>query len=483
MVSQPNGFSAMSSPRTANWLLALGAGGFLLLSVLTLWAGPNSVARIEGDLTEAAQTRLAEGGFDWASARAVGQRIVLEGVAPTDEEKASAVAAVRATEGVTRVAARKLEVAATVSPYTLTARKDPAGPVIIGGHAPNRQSLHAIADAASAFFGDTAKLDVRLASGAPKQVDWTIAAVQGFDALAHLDSGEISLNDASLHVVGTASTEEMVDAVRDKLARPGGGVSVDLDVMGPPEWTARMQGERLVFTGHVATRWMQQALIAASRVPTRLIEDRSTVGDVGPWQRRALAALPHLAVFKSGAIEVQGETFRISGEARGSVQEYLREDMARIVDRYAVDMQVVEVVPAMAELDGLDLNSPLTKRANCNEAFKRVLAANRIVFTGRTARLDRASGLALDKAVELARRCPEFALEIQGHTDDIGRRSENMRLSRQRAEVVKAWMEDRGVRGERLAVAGLGPDRPLAANRNERGRADNRRIEIRVSGE
>jgi outer membrane protein OmpA-like peptidoglycan-associated protein len=55
-----------------------------------------------------------------------------------------------------------------------------------------------------------------------------------------------------------------------------------------------------------------------------------------------------------------------------------------------------------------------------------------------------------------------------------------MKLSLERADSVKAYLESRGVPGARLVTIGVGPDYPIASNDTEEGRAQNRRVEITI---
>jgi OOP family OmpA-OmpF porin len=110
------------------------------------------------------------------------------------------------------------------------------------------------------------------------------------------------------------------------------------------------------------------------------------------------------------------------------------------------------------------------------------MAANKILFATGTAAITRQSGEALDKVAEVARRCSDFKLEVQGYTDDKGKQPANIKLSQARAEAVRAWMQDKGVPADRLSAKGFGSDSPIASNAKESGRAQNRRIEFKVSG-
>jgi outer membrane protein OmpA-like peptidoglycan-associated protein len=72
-------------------------------------------------------------------------------------------------------------------------------------------------------------------------------------------------------------------------------------------------------------------------------------------------------------------------------------------------------------------------------------------------------------------------LRIEGHTDSVGSAEENRRLSLARAESVKAHLVSLGYPADRITVAGLGPDNPVADNGSAEGRANNRRVEIIVN--
>ena len=71
------------------------------------------------------------------------------------------------------------------------------------------------------------------------------------------------------------------------------------------------------------------------------------------------------------------------------------------------------------------------------------------------------------------------SIHIEGHTDSIGSDENNMKLSLQRCESVKAWFLNNGIVEEtRIRVQGYGESRPVAANNTPEGRALNRRVEI-----
>lgn len=71
----------------------------------------------------------------------------------------------------------------------------------------------------------------------------------------------------------------------------------------------------------------------------------------------------------------------------------------------------------------------------------------------------------------------EFILLIEGHTDDTGSRSGNVRLSKARADAIASVLKTQfNITSARLLTAGYGADRPIASNDTQSGRKQNRRM-------
>ena len=70
---------------------------------------------------------------------------------------------------------------------------------------------------------------------------------------------------------------------------------------------------------------------------------------------------------------------------------------------------------------------------------------------------------------------------VEGHTDSKGSQVSNMNLSQRRAESVRSYLVSRGFPAEKIQARGIGPDRPIAENKNAEGRANNRRVEIIIA--
>ncbi|MBB2146754.1 OmpA family protein [Pedobacter sp. LMG 31464] len=71
-----------------------------------------------------------------------------------------------------------------------------------------------------------------------------------------------------------------------------------------------------------------------------------------------------------------------------------------------------------------------------------------------------------------------FSLKLAGHTDNTGSNELNMRLSKDRAESVKAYLISQGANASRIEATGYGEDQPIATNKTAAGRQQNRRVEF-----
>ena len=70
--------------------------------------------------------------------------------------------------------------------------------------------------------------------------------------------------------------------------------------------------------------------------------------------------------------------------------------------------------------------------------------------------------------------------KVIGHTDSVGSDSSNLSLSLERARTVKQYMVSRGVKSKRIEIVGRGSSSPISSNSTNEGRAQNRRVEIRL---
>lgn len=86
----------------------------------------------------------------------------------------------------------------------------------------------------------------------------------------------------------------------------------------------------------------------------------------------------------------------------------------------------------------------------------------------------------LNAANRILAENPNVRVTVEGHTDSLGTDAYNEALSIRRAEAVFQYLVDGGVDANRVQVVGYGESRPVADNTTPSGRAENRRVELRV---
>ncbi len=94
--------------------------------------------------------------------------------------------------------------------------------------------------------------------------------------------------------------------------------------------------------------------------------------------------------------------------------------------------------------------------------------------------LKKESHVELNELVSLLNENPTLRIEISGHTDNVGKPSDNLALSNNRAKAVIDYLLSKNISAQRLQAKGYGETQPIADNKTEDGRGMNRRTELLV---
>ena len=78
---------------------------------------------------------------------------------------------------------------------------------------------------------------------------------------------------------------------------------------------------------------------------------------------------------------------------------------------------------------------------------------------------------------------PGLRLDVEGYTDSVGGDDYNQRLSEQRGSAVRDYLTQSGMAPASVTTQGFGKAQPVASNDTAKGRQQNRRVEIVISGE
>lgn len=140
--------------------------------------------------------------------------------------------------------------------------------------------------------------------------------------------------------------------------------------------------------------------------------------------------------------------------------------------------------PTGTKVDGAgcplpEVKEPIIQQIVVTEEDRRVVdeAIQNLEFDLGKATIRPTSNASLNKVAALLIE-KNFSLKLAGHTDNTGSMQTNMRLSKERAESVKAYLVSKGANPSRIEATGYGPTQPIAPNNTEAGRQQNRRVEF-----
>jgi len=185
------------------------------------------------------------------------------------------------------------------------------------------------------------------------------------------------------------------------------------------------------------------------------------------------------------------------GRSLEETQERTRQNEAKIAD-VDKNTQAAQQAARAADDKAVAANSAASAAANtANTAVTKAdevdKASKKLVFEvvlnedqgnfkfGKTALPDEAKAR-LDEMINQIKADPKGAyFEIEGHTDDVGDKTVNERLGMERAEAVKLYLyEQHQIPLHKMNVISYGEDKPVAPNKTKAGRAQNRRVVIKV---
>jgi len=170
-------------------------------------------------------------------------------------------------------------------------------------------------------------------------------------------------------------------------------------------------------------------------------------------------------------------------------------DVDTVDGSYTAIVNVEDSADYMITAKGKDLafNNKLVKAPKQEEPIKtkvnievqkskvgQHITIENIHFATNSANLSDESLASLDALIKYMLENPSFKASVEGHTDNRGDAKVNLALSTDRAYSVMAYLQENGIKANRLKFKGWGSVKPIESNNTEQGRAENRRIEIVV---
>ena len=352
-----------------------------------------------------------------------------------------------------------------------------------------------------------AQADQKLAAG---DFSWARVTINGQKAVV---SGNAPSHEEFENAVGAVSA-----AVWRGGAIVGGVTSVDstglldaerLPLADPFQLTIERQNGALVMAGHAPSENARREIFNLLResFPGTDISGTLDLAAGAPpesdWLTAVSTSLHALARLDAGAIKANGAKFVLTGTANSEERADVLRKLMSSVPVGMIGVADIEVLPAnprpgemsaRTELetamaspsdesipapdDAAIVSSATAEADACRNRLRGEIDSHSVSFSLSSATITSASRTHLSELGSMMRACPQFSIEITGHTDTTGAEAHNRQLSQRRADAVAAFLTENGVSAQRLSARGVGSAEPLADNRTRDGRQRNRRIDL-----
>ncbi len=203
----------------------------------------------------------------------------------------------------------------------------------------------------------------------------------------------------------------------------------------------------------------------------------------GDARRRVAGACPALSGYLGASGDVAHYAYlsqRYSEIARQHSELALNQERAAQMgmerDRLRMALQEAELLSAQQQ--GRWLEDQMMSLAATETDRGLVMTLGDVLFQSGSSALSPSASRTLLRLAHFLRINPQRVIRIEGYSDNRGNAAANLELSRARAQSVAQLLQELGVAPERMQVTGYGEAYPLAENASERGRAQNRRVEI-----
>lgn len=110
----------------------------------------------------------------------------------------------------------------------------------------------------------------------------------------------------------------------------------------------------------------------------------------------------------------------------------------------------------------------------------KIILGELVYFKVGSAEINNASANNLDALADVLKKYPRTSVDLNGYTDNTGTKAINDKLSIDRANSVKSYLEGRDVKARRMLTNGYSDSNPVASNETAEGRQQNRRVEFLI---
>ncbi len=201
-------------------------------------------------------------------------------------------------------------------------------------------------------------------------------------------------------------------------------------------------------------------------------------------QQQALQTETQKAQAERAAAQAQQAAAQVDAERARAQQQAAQVE----AERARLQAEQAERARQQAEAEKTELRQRLLNQFNSvlqtrDSARGLIVNMSDVLFDSSSFTLKGAAREKLAKIAGIVLAYPGLNLQIEGHTDSVGGDQFNQRLSEQRAGSVRDYLVQQGVPATTITARGYGKTQPVASNDTAEGRAQNRRVELVVTGE
>jgi len=214
---------------------------------------------------------------------------------------------------------------------------------------------------------------------------------------------------------------------------------------------------------------------AAAEAEARRLAEQETVrrkADEDAARKAAAEAEARRLAEREAAAEAEARRLAEQEAARRKAEEEAERRKAEAAQQEAVARDRRAAQPPATAIPAAAFD--------CQKRISEAAKAGVILFDYASSELSADSRPTLDELARIAGSCPDVAIAVEGHTDSVGQRTDNRKLSLRRAESVIEYLVRAGVSRSRLRAVGYGEAHPLVPNSSSANRARNRRIEFSI---
>lgn len=451
--------------------------GVIPLVVFWAIAAWTNTAPLESDLAARSAAALHDIVLDKTAIVVAGRDVTFRAEAFSEEGRRRAVASIEAVPGV-RLVNDESRLVPEAKPFVWSAERDVVR-VTLAGSAPLPASKSKLLETARAALGGVEVADqMKLARGAPSHFEDVAELLLG--QIPKLKDGKFTMSDTGVSLSGMARELGDREAIAAALKDLPEGFKVTANDLKAPPYVLQVNKDpvasTLTLSGNVPDAAVRKAITSAAArkfVGEKVVDNMKTsIGAPTGFAAAVVPALGALSRLSTGTLVVSDREVRLSGDALyDAAALQIRSGLGKEFPQSWQFKADVSVKPAVAPVDA----------SVCQQLFAEQLARASIRFETGKALIDPDSAGLLDRLVEIALRCPSSNIEIVGHTDSDGDDASNQALSEQRAQAVLDYLVKAGLSAARFTATGYGSTQPLVPNDSEEGKAQNRRIEFKVT--